>query len=52
MATATVDVIAPKVLILPANDTATGEKVSGALFVSGAELIRYNGTKFVKVTES
>lgn len=47
-----VNVIAPKAFIVPYGPTSLTSAVSGQLLVSGAALIRFNGTSWVTITES
>jgi len=46
MATATTDIIAPKVLIVPTNTAQTGTPITGMLVVSNARLMFYNGSSW------
>ena len=50
----TSDTIAPKMLILPLSDSssATMNKVSGAIFVSGGNILWWNGSAFMTITDA
>ena len=47
MASAIVDIIAPKAIILPLKEV---DQISGAVFISGGVLTWYDGTNYRGVT--
>lgn len=52
MANAVVDVIAPRVLILPQQTTIAGTPQTGTMVVSGAQIAIFTGTNWVTVSGS